>query len=118
MLGIVRIRLLGPPFLETSARRIALSRRKSLALLAWIAVKGPQRRDSAAALLWPESGGASARTNLRSAIFDINTASDAEILALSDDSIGLVPDRVDLDHAAFEAAMASCPRCRRSACCG
>ena len=62
----LEIYLLGPPRFELEGERLYLSRRKSIALLAYLVATGqPQTRDALAALLWPEFGESTARTNLR-----------------------------------------------------
>ena len=58
----MRLYLLGPPRVEVDGQEITFPRRKSLALLAYMAVSdGAQRRDTLATLLWPESSQSKAR---------------------------------------------------------
>ena len=67
--------VLGPPRLEYDGQRIGVERRKALALLIYLAVTGQdQRRDTLAALLWPEHDQTSARTALRRTLFSLNKA--------------------------------------------
>ena len=67
------LHLLGPPRVEIDGEVIAFSRQKSLALLVYLAVTGEQqRRDSLAALLWPES--ADARGALRRELSSVRAA--------------------------------------------
>ncbi len=52
----VRLSLLGAPLLEVEGVPIELERRKTLALLAYLAGSGKnQSRETLAALLWPEA---------------------------------------------------------------
>ena len=47
--------LLGPPRLELDGQPLDIGRRKAVALVAYLAVTGQgQRRDTLAALFWPE----------------------------------------------------------------
>ncbi len=65
--------LLGPPRVEIDGEVIAFPRQKSLALLIHLAVTGEQqRRDTLAALLWPES--ADARGSLRRELSSLKSA--------------------------------------------
>ena len=64
-LTTLKVFMLGPPRIELAGRGVFIQRRKVLALLAYLAVsRTPQRRDSLAALFWPESSQSSARTAL------------------------------------------------------
>lgn len=63
---MLRLYLLGNPRLEDNGRAANLSRRKALALLAYLAVsRQPRSRDELAALFWAEQDQSGARTNLR-----------------------------------------------------
>ena len=84
--------LLGPPRVEIDGEAIAFPRQKSLALLVYLAVTGEQqRRDTLAALLWPES--ADARGSLRRELSSLRAAlgngdwldADRESVALNGD---------------------------------
>ncbi|MCZ3390141.1 MAG: AAA family ATPase [Actinomycetia bacterium] len=62
----LRLRLFGAPELSVAGSPITFDTRKALALIAYLAVTGrPQRRESLAALLWPESDQSRARASLR-----------------------------------------------------
>jgi DNA-binding SARP family transcriptional activator len=64
----VKLNLLGPPEIFIDGEPISLSTRKSVALLAYLAVtESAHSRDSLAALLWPEHDQTRARTYLRQA---------------------------------------------------
>jgi DNA-binding SARP family transcriptional activator len=62
----LRLRLFGAPELSLDGSQVTFDTRKAVALLAYLAVTGrPQRRESLAALLWPESEQGRARASLR-----------------------------------------------------
>jgi len=62
----LRLRLFGAPELSVAGSPITFDTRKAVALIAYLAVTGrPQRRESLAALLWPESEQGRARASLR-----------------------------------------------------
>jgi DNA-binding SARP family transcriptional activator/tetratricopeptide (TPR) repeat protein len=68
----LRITLLGTPHLSIAAARPALARRKSLALLAYLAVTGrPHSREALIGLLWPDATEANARASLRKSLADL-----------------------------------------------
>ena len=65
MVGLA-LYLLGPLRVELDGKEIHIGRPKALALLAYLAVTGERhRRDTLAALLWPELDQAHARADLR-----------------------------------------------------
>ena len=58
----LKVYLLGSPHLTLHDEAITIGRQKALALLCYLAIKGePQRRDTLAALLWPEQSQQQAR---------------------------------------------------------
>jgi predicted ATPase/DNA-binding SARP family transcriptional activator len=66
------LHLLGPPQLYLEKRSISFTRRKSLALLAYLAIeRGPHRRESLSSLLWPDTNQSSAFKNLRQVLWEI-----------------------------------------------
>ena len=63
--------LLGSPRVDSDGGPLRLSRRKAMALLAYLSVSGPDRfhsRDALATLLWPGHDQSRARHGLRSAL--------------------------------------------------
>lgn len=78
------LRLTGPPQLARGTRTLALER-KSAAALAWLALRGPVRRERLAQALWPQAGEDGARNNLRQLIFRIKRAMDASAVEGSDE---------------------------------
>jgi predicted ATPase/DNA-binding SARP family transcriptional activator len=68
--------LLGSPHIDSDGVPLRLSRRKAMALLAYLAVGGPDRfhsRDALATLLWPEHDQSRARHGLRSALSSLKS---------------------------------------------
>ena len=60
------IAVLGPPRIERNGRAVTFDTRKAIALLGYLAVTGrPQRRETLAALLWPDADETHARSALR-----------------------------------------------------
>ena len=63
--GIV-VSVLGSPRIERDGAAVTFDTRKAIALIAYLAVTGrPQRRETLAALLWPEADETRARSALR-----------------------------------------------------
>lgn len=68
------LKCLGPPVLERDGTEVKFTRKKSLALLAYLAVtRRPESRDTLATLLWPDQPPAPSSGYLRTALYDINT---------------------------------------------
>jgi DNA-binding SARP family transcriptional activator len=78
------LRLDGAPQLARGARTLALER-KAAAALAWLALRGPVRRERLAQALWPQAGEDGARNNLRQLIFKLKKAMDAPPIEGSDE---------------------------------
>jgi len=105
-----KLRLIGAPSLEDGGGPLRLARRKSLALLAYLALeKGPHGRDSLAALFWPECDQGRARGNLRSSIFDISSALGADFLPVFQDRMELEASSARVDVLEFEELSRPCP---------
>lgn len=96
---------------EPSAMRVLPAQPKPLALLAFLAVatpRGPHRRDSLLALLWPELADEEARRALRQALHRVRYhVGDALLRTGRDDQIGVADDGVWCDAVAFEQALAA-----------
>ncbi|RIK37336.1 MAG: hypothetical protein DCC55_24640 [Chloroflexi bacterium] len=81
--------LLGVPRIELNNRPVALSRRKLMALLAYLLVsRQPQRRDTLATLLWPELGQMPARAALRRELHTLTSTIGQDWLYITRDEIG------------------------------
>jgi DNA-binding SARP family transcriptional activator len=97
----LRLRLFGAPDLSVAGSPITFDTRKAVALLAYLAVTGrPQRRESLAALLWPESEQTRARASLRRTLSAASRVGPALVVERAE--IALDADRTWCDVAEFE----------------
>lgn len=79
------LRLLGrPQVLDTRSGQWRDLSRKGAALLALLALDGPVARDSLAAQLWPDAGGAKPRTNLRGLLRDLKALCGTDLVQGAD----------------------------------
>jgi DNA-binding SARP family transcriptional activator/predicted ATPase/Tfp pilus assembly protein PilF len=89
----MRLYLFGSPRLERQGAIIRLGRRKSLALLAYLAVTGqPHDRVALATLLWPENNRVSARAALRQCLAEIKSRLRPTLLRLDGQMVSLTAD--------------------------
>ncbi len=85
-----KIKLFGAPDVQINGVHVDFSRRKCLALLAYLAVTGERHsRESLADLLWPETNSTRALANLRNVLYALNQTveildMDRKTIALSD----------------------------------
>src|SRR3970040_2993412 len=71
----LQLLLLGPPEARVAAHRLAFPTRKTLALLAYLALaEGPQPREHLAALLWPEASPERSYASLRNTLGHLQRA--------------------------------------------
>ncbi len=99
--------LFGAPQLERGGTRVAIERRKALALLAYLAtMPGAHARDTLAALLWPEADATQARAHLSRVLVDLRQAIGPEMLEADVDRVALHPDALFVDTARFRACVA------------
>ncbi len=97
------IQILGQPHVAIDGQRILFSRRKSLALLTYLAVSGEgQQRDSLATLLWPETTQSKARGALRRELSSLRRTLGGAWLETAGDEVrlGLV-SQIQLDVCLF-----------------
>jgi DNA-binding SARP family transcriptional activator len=100
-----RLTFFGQPHMQVDGQPVHLASAKAIALLAYLSVHDrPQRRDHLLALLWPESGEAQARKNLRNALWAIRTLAGHNII--SGDSVLTLSPQAWSDARAFEQAYA------------
>jgi len=91
-----RIFLFGYPRIEIDKEPIALSRRKGLALLAYLAVSGKkQSREALSSLFWPDYAPAAALAHLRRTLYTLRTALTDFGLAVDRFQVSLTTDRAD-----------------------
>ena len=90
-MGGLDIRLLGPPLLSSGGAALTFDTRKAVAVLARLAVEGPQRRETLATLLWPDSERDRARGALRRTLSVLRSAVDDPALSIGRDEIRLEP---------------------------
>jgi DNA-binding SARP family transcriptional activator len=100
--------LLGPPRLELDGAPVQISRRKVVALLAYLAVTGTSHsRDALATLLWPERSQSRARAYLRRALSELNRTLGEGFLAIDRETAALNPNAgISLDVHAFRQLLA------------
>ncbi len=117
----LRLLFLGSPRIERDGTPAETDTRKAVALAAYLAVTGQaQRRETLAALLWPEYNQERACANLRRTLWSLNKAVGSEWLAVDQDAIGLRRGPgFWLDVEAFQSNLAECrthPHTKSDAC--
>ncbi len=96
---------------DESGEEIAglMAQPKRMALLAYLALARPSgyhRRDTIAALLWPELDQQRARAALRKSLFGLRDALGAEtVVGRGDQEVAVLPEHLWCDAAAFETAL-------------
>ena len=109
--------LFGAPRLEQGGMSVPLGRRKSMALLSYLAVtRSRYRRDSLAALLWPESSQGAAYSALRNVLWILRQTPVSALLLTSRSSVELARENgLWVDANAFRELVSDCPGCSHSA---
>jgi DNA-binding SARP family transcriptional activator len=100
----LRLELFGAPRVMRGSAEVRLPVKKSLALLAYLAIEGRATRAKLAALFWTDSGAEAARRNLRRELHRLREAGLADLLVADDESVAL-GSRVSCDIADFSAAL-------------
>ena len=91
-MALAHIFLLGAPRIVRDGAAVAVDTRKAIALLAYLAITGaPQRRDSLAALLWPDYGQEEARAALRRTLSSLTKALSGAGLEAGREQIAVQP---------------------------
>ncbi len=98
--------LLGRPVLQVGGRPLAITVRKSWALLALLAVGGAAPRSRVVALLWPQLDESSARRNLRRELARLAEVGATGVVQADGDFLALAPT-LQTDLRQFEAACAA-----------
>ncbi len=87
-----KLYLFGLPRFEQDGKELPFLRRKSMALLAYLAATGqPHSRDVLAALFWPEFDQTNARNYLRHDLFELKNAIGEGNLLIEREQVGLNP---------------------------
>lgn len=102
--------LFGAPRIERAGQPVALDTRKAIALLAYLSLTGqPQRRDTLAALLWPDYDQEHARSTLRRTLSALNKALDGACVVADRETIAFHEEPgVFLDIREFQQRIAAC----------
>ena len=102
------LNLLGPPQLYLNDEPVTASRRKAMALLAYLAVNGNrQTRDSLSALLWPDFDQSRAFTNLRHTLWEVQQSIGEGWIRAEREAIELNSDsEIYVDVSEFESLLA------------
>jgi pimeloyl-ACP methyl ester carboxylesterase/predicted ATPase/DNA-binding SARP family transcriptional activator/tRNA A-37 threonylcarbamoyl transferase component Bud32 len=91
----LKLYFFGAPRLESAGASLSISRRKGLALLAYLALKGqPQTREALATLFWPDFDQSRALSNLRRELSRLKTRQDVELVEADRRQVELVGDSV------------------------
>lgn len=101
--------LLGPFQARVGERAVVhFATDKARALLAYLALEAdrPHRRDTLAALLWPEWDDAGARSNLRLALHRLRESLDSTEPTLSDGIFGVTRETVQINRMAVDVDVA------------
>jgi DNA-binding SARP family transcriptional activator/pimeloyl-ACP methyl ester carboxylesterase len=106
-MSATRLSLFGLPKLEREGVIVPIQRRKTLALLAYLAVTTqPHSREALATLLWPENNQSSALASLRRELSRLKDILGEEILRIERQQVGLDTQAgLWLDVAAFRALL-------------
>ncbi|MEZ4861575.1 MAG: BTAD domain-containing putative transcriptional regulator [Caldilineaceae bacterium] len=97
---LLKLYLLGSPHLGLDEEAVSIGRKKALALLCYLAIKGePQRRDALAALLWPETGQSQARAALSRHLTELRKLIGGRRVTADRETVGLTSDLwLDITH--------------------
>ena len=91
----LELQLLGPPAIRLAGTEISPPTRKSLALLAYLALEGSQSRGKLADLLWSDLDEDAARKNLRKELFRLRGGPLGPFIRTPEDRIELIGASVD-----------------------
>jgi predicted ATPase/DNA-binding SARP family transcriptional activator len=107
-MSVLSVHFFGVPRIERDGVPVTVERRKSLALLAYLAVtRQPHSRDALATLLWPDADAERARAGLRRTLVDLNTALGKGWLDAEGDQIVLRADAgLQVDVERYHAVLA------------
>jgi predicted ATPase/DNA-binding SARP family transcriptional activator len=105
----LRFFLFGTPHLECDGAPVKMTRRKTMALLAYLAVTGqPHSREAITTLLWPDFDAESTYAYLRNALWMLRQTPLADWVGIEQETLAFRQDRATwVDVACFEAALAA-----------
>lgn len=100
---MLKIHLLGAPYITFNETAIRMKRRKSLALLCYLVMRPHAiARDTLASLLWGDHDNERARSELRVALWEVNKALGTDWLIVNRDNVQINPEKTFwLDVQAF-----------------
>jgi DNA-binding SARP family transcriptional activator/tetratricopeptide (TPR) repeat protein len=109
LITVLSIHLLGAPKILREQEPLTLSRRKSRALVYYLAAHhDPVSRDQLLGLFWPDLERPAAQQTLRTTLHGLRQVLGAAVNA-DDGSLALAPDEVEVDSRLFEASLAPSP---------
>lgn len=104
----LQLRLLGPGTATVDGHPVSFRTRKTLALLAYLAMaRGPHQRERIADIFWPEADASAARESLRTALVYLRQAlgeATQTVLITTKDTVGVTHGGVDVDVEALKRA--------------
>lgn len=104
----IKLNLFGPPRFERNGHPVNISRRKAMAMLAYLAVTGQTHsRDSLATIFWPELPQGQARGNLRRTLSDLRREVGKGVLLLDGENVALVNEVLWIDVDRFHNCLMS-----------
>lgn len=100
---MLRVNVLGTPYLLWNEEPVAISRRIPRAILYYLAVEGkPVSRSNLQILFWPEASEKVTRARLRDNLAKLRAAlPDPDLLQTIDDTLMLAPEKVQVDLLEF-----------------
>ncbi|ACZ19861.1 AfsR/SARP family transcriptional regulator [Thermanaerovibrio acidaminovorans] len=99
---MLKVNLAGPPHLELNGERVRFPFRKLEAMAYMLFDQGSMLRDRLCHLLWEDKPQASARKNLRNAVYVLRRILPQELVELDRDVVVLDPSGVELDLDLFD----------------
>ena len=106
--GRLQLWFLGPGAASVDGHPVSFRTRKTLALLAYLAMdRGPQQRERIADVFWPKADAPAARDSLRTALVYLRQAlgeAAATVLITTKDTVGITHGAVEVDVDALKRA--------------
>ncbi len=110
----IKVTFFGKPHIQYEDATIKLRRRKSMAMLAYLATSGySEHRVRLITLLWPEASTKVGQSSLRNVLADLNATPLSDYLIVNGDRVGLSPDlEIDVRRFINYVAQIRQKRCR------